>query len=70
MQELLNHPPASKTSDPRFVGRDWRGIRVGELVQPNDIKWAELETPIEIASKVLIPARSPRFMADWFPGID
>lgn len=52
VQELLNHPPASKTSDPRFVGRDWRGIRVGELVQPNDVRWAELDTPIEIASKV------------------
>lgn len=52
VQELLNHPPATKTGDPRFAGRDWRNIRVGELVQKSDVRWAELDTPIEVATKV------------------
>ena len=52
VQELLNHPPNSKTSDSRFAGREWRNIRVGELVQTSDVRWAELETPIESATKV------------------
>lgn len=54
VQELLNHPPASKTGDPKFVGRDWRGIRVGELVQRSDVRWAELSNTIESATKVRI----------------
>jgi hypothetical protein len=52
LQELINHPPLSKASDPRFIGRDWRSIHVGELVQKSDVRWAELDTPVEIATKV------------------
>ena len=50
VQELLNHP--SKTGDSRFVGRDWRNIKVGELAQRSDVRWAEFDTPIEQATKV------------------
>ncbi len=52
VQELLSHPPAARTGDPRFVGRDWRDIHVGELVQPSEVKWAELDTNVEKATKV------------------
>lgn len=52
VQELLNHPPVSKTHDPRFAGKDWRQIRVGELVSEKDIIWAELDTAVEQATKV------------------
>jgi len=51
VQELLNHHP-SRAGDPRFVGRDWRNIRVGELVGLADVRWAELDTPVEVATKV------------------
>lgn len=59
VQELLNHPQTTKTGDPRFVGRDWRNIRVGELVQRSDVRWAELNTPIESATKLLTEAGPP-----------
>jgi hypothetical protein len=51
VQELLNHPPA-KTADPRFVGKDWRTIHVGELVDSRDVRWAELDTSIQDATTV------------------
>jgi hypothetical protein len=51
VQELLNHPSPTKPSDPRFVGRDWRQIRVGELVEKTDIRWAELDVGVEQATK-------------------
>ncbi len=53
MQELLNHPPVPKTTtDPRFLGRDWRQIHVKELVDKKDIRWVELDTSVERATKV------------------
>jgi len=52
VQELLNHPPATKAGDPRFVGRDWRQIRVGELVENTEVRWAELDVGVEQATKV------------------
>jgi hypothetical protein len=51
VQELI-HQPAAKTGDPRFAGRDWKQIRLGELVQPSDVKWVELDAAVEEASKV------------------
>ncbi|TAQ88268.1 hypothetical protein B7494_g3440 [Chlorociboria aeruginascens] len=60
VQELINHPPSSsRTGDPKFVGRDWRNIRVGELVQETDIQWAELDTSVEQATKLLIESGPP-----------
>ncbi|PSS06990.1 hypothetical protein M430DRAFT_23143 [Amorphotheca resinae ATCC 22711] len=59
VQELLNHPPNSKTSDPRFAGRDWRSIHVGELVQKSDVRWAELDTNVQDATKALIDHGPP-----------
>ncbi|KAH7243187.1 hypothetical protein MRS44_002398 [Fusarium solani] len=55
LQELLNHPPAgNKHANPKFAGRDWRDIAVGELVSPEDIKWVELDNSIEEATKLLL----------------
>jgi hypothetical protein len=56
VQELLQHPPVSRPSDPRFTGRDWKSIHVGELVQQSDVRWIELGTSVEDATKVCIPA--------------
>jgi hypothetical protein len=58
VQELLSHPPGQSTSDPRFVGRDWREIRVGELVEKEEVRWAELGVGVEEATKVIIPPSS------------
>ncbi|KAH8819452.1 hypothetical protein F5884DRAFT_661239 [Xylogone sp. PMI_703] len=59
VQELLNHPQSSKMGDPRFVGRDWRSIRVGELVQASDVRFCELDTSVEQATKILIESGPP-----------
>ncbi|TVY30897.1 Protein sds23 [Lachnellula hyalina] len=58
VQELLNHP-VNKTADPKFVGRDWRTIHVGELVNSSDVKWAEIDTSIQDATTMLIEAGPP-----------
>jgi hypothetical protein len=53
VQDLLNNPPPSgKLSNPSFAGRDWRDISVGELSEPDDVLWAELDTTVEDATKV------------------
>ncbi|KAL5323513.1 hypothetical protein ACEPPN_008050 [Leptodophora sp. 'Broadleaf-Isolate-01'] len=59
VQELLNHPPVAKTVDPRFAGRDWRQIRVGELVNKEEVRWAQLDTGVEQATKLLIELGPP-----------
>jgi hypothetical protein len=43
-----------KAGDPRFVGRDWRQIRVGELVEKTEVRWAELDVGVEYATKVRV----------------
>jgi len=61
VQELLNHPPPSKAGDPRFAGRDWRQIRVGELVDKNEVRWAELDIEVEQATKVRSLSRNNQY---------
>lgn len=52
LQELLNHPPTAGSADPRFSGRDWRTIGVGELVNPEDVRFVEFDTGVEDATNV------------------
>jgi len=52
VQELLNHPPTTKPGNPNFVGRDWRQIRVGELIRRDDVRFVESSTGVEEATKV------------------
>ncbi|KAF5027171.1 hypothetical protein F66182_744 [Fusarium sp. NRRL 66182] len=54
LQELLNHPPANKHANPKFAGRDWRDVAVGELVSPEDVKWVEFDSSVEDATKLLL----------------
>ncbi len=50
VQELLNNPPINAPADPAFVGRDWRTIQVGELVNAIDLQFVELDTGVEAAT--------------------
>ncbi|TVY64220.1 Protein sds23, partial [Lachnellula suecica] len=59
VQDLLNHPAKPAAADPRFVGRDWRTIRVAELVKSSDVRWAEIDTSIQDATNLLIEAGPP-----------
>lgn len=52
VMELLNHPSNLRSSNPLFAGRDWREIRVGELVSREDVRIVERDTPVEEATKV------------------
>lgn len=51
-QGLLNHPPPQRQPNPRFSGRDWHDISLGELVSEEDIRWANLDTSVEDCTKV------------------
>lgn len=52
IQELLDNPPTAGSADPTFAGRDWRGITIGELVNPDDLRFVELDTGVEAATNV------------------
>lgn len=52
IQELLNNPPTGGSADPAFAGRDWQHISVGELVDPKDLLFVELDTDVETATNV------------------
>lgn len=52
VQDLLNNPPKAGAADPAFTGRDWHTIAVGELVKEEDVRFVEVDTGIEEATKV------------------
>ena len=52
-QDLINNPP-TKAGDPKFHGRDWRTIRLGEIVDPSLVRFVELDTSVEDATAVCI----------------
>ncbi len=52
MQDLLNNPPTAGSADPAFAGRDWQTINVGELINPEDLRFVELDTGVEVATNV------------------
>ncbi|KAI1340685.1 sds23/moc1 [Xylariaceae sp. FL0016] len=54
IQDLLNHPPASRPQNPRFAGRDWGDVAIGELISREDVKWVDMDTSVEDATMALI----------------
>ncbi|KAF2835852.1 hypothetical protein M501DRAFT_997532 [Patellaria atrata CBS 101060] len=62
LQELLNNPPASKDEDPRFIGRDWRGIHVEEIIDSTELKFAEMDMSVEDATEILINSGAPNVL--------
>ncbi|KAK4156831.1 hypothetical protein C8A00DRAFT_40737 [Chaetomidium leptoderma] len=52
--DLMNHPPSNRHPDPRFAGRDWQNITVGELAVPEDVRWAELDVSVQDATMLLL----------------
>ncbi|RYP69804.1 hypothetical protein DL771_005913 [Monosporascus sp. 5C6A] len=54
IQDLLNHPPAPRPQNPRFAGRDWRDIAIGELVTGEEVTWVEMDTSVEDATMALV----------------
>ncbi|KAK4240737.1 hypothetical protein C8A03DRAFT_12966 [Achaetomium macrosporum] len=54
LQELMNHPPSNRHPNPRYAGRDWRDIAVGELAVPEDVRWADLDSSVQEATMLLL----------------
>ena len=52
IQELIDNPPTAGNADPKFAGRDWHSVSVGELCSEDDLKWVELDTGVEDATNV------------------
>lgn len=51
LQDLLNNPP-TKGGDPKFQGRDWRSVKVGEIVDEGQVRFVEYDTSVEEATNV------------------
>jgi hypothetical protein len=52
LQDLLNNPPTAKTGTDEFAGRDWRSIKVGEVVDLELVRFVEMDTSVEEATNV------------------
>lgn len=67
IQELLNNPPTSGHADPKFVGRDWQHISVGELCDEEDLRFVELDTGVEDATNVWVTFQDMGTITDcWY----
>ncbi|KAF2470356.1 uncharacterized protein BDR25DRAFT_34242 [Lindgomyces ingoldianus] len=58
LQDLLNNPP-TKNGAPEFVGRDWKTVRVGEIVDPAQVRFADYDTSVEEATALLVQSGAP-----------
>ncbi|KAK4124136.1 hypothetical protein N657DRAFT_377601 [Parathielavia appendiculata] len=52
--ELMNHPPSNRLPNPRYAGRDWRDIAVGELTVSEDVRWADVDLSVQDATMLLL----------------
>jgi hypothetical protein len=55
IQDLINNPPVGRKDDaiPKFAGRDWRSIALEEILVPDEVRFVEVDSTIEAATKVL-----------------
>ncbi|RDA86235.1 hypothetical protein CP532_5116 [Ophiocordyceps camponoti-leonardi (nom. inval.)] len=59
VQELLNHPPSgNRHANPKFAGREWRDITIGEIVSSDDVKWVEMDSSVEEATMTLLKSKA------------
>lgn len=56
VQDLIDNPPYRTAPDSKFANRDWRTIRVGELTNPEDLKFIDIDADVEEATNVGISA--------------
>lgn len=60
LQDLLNNPPVGKnTQNSAFAGRDWRSIKVGEVIDPELVRFVEIDTSVEEATNVSLLCGAP-----------
>jgi hypothetical protein len=51
VQDLIDNPPM-RNPDPRFAGRNWQEVKVKELVNPDDLRFVDIDTGVEAATNV------------------
>ncbi|EXJ85728.1 hypothetical protein A1O1_06096 [Capronia coronata CBS 617.96] len=61
VQELIDNPPM-KNPDPKFAGREWTTIKVKELVSPGDLRFVDIKTAVESATKILVESGAPALL--------
>ncbi|CAI6339084.1 unnamed protein product [Periconia digitata] len=63
LQDLLNNPPTLKAAEPKFAGRDWRTLKVGEIVREDQngghVRFVQYDTSVEEATNLLVQSGSP-----------
>ena len=55
----MNPPAKINGGDVRFVGRDWRGIQISEIIEPAETRFVDLGTSIEDTTKLLVKSGAP-----------
>lgn len=58
LQELFNNPP-TKGGDSKFQGRDWKTVRLREIVDPELVRFVEYDTSVEDATSILVKNGAP-----------
>ncbi|KAK4187844.1 hypothetical protein QBC35DRAFT_218867 [Podospora australis] len=54
IQDLMNNPPSNRHANPRYAGRNWQEISVGELAASENVVWVDLDTSVQDATKALL----------------
>lgn len=58
LQDLLNNPP-TKGRNSAFHGRDWKTVKVGEVVDQTLVRFTNYDASVEEATKLLIEGGPP-----------
>lgn len=66
MADILSSPPQPK-QEGGAVLRDWRSVKVGELLSQKELRFVDLETPVESACQVCPNFLNP-FWCYSYPG--
>ncbi|KAF2155159.1 hypothetical protein K461DRAFT_223072 [Myriangium duriaei CBS 260.36] len=61
LQDLINNPPVGvqDPDDAKFAGRDWRTIKVGEIIAPEEVRFVQVDTSVEEATRILTTSGAP-----------
>ena len=56
---MIDNPPMRANPDPKFASRDWQTVKVSELTNPEDLKFVNIDTAVEAATKVSTWCETP-----------
>ncbi|KAJ5020720.1 CBS-domain Sds23p [Bipolaris maydis] len=54
-----SHNPPTKGGDSKFQGRDWKTVRLREIVDPELVRFVEYNTSVEDATNILVKNGAP-----------